>query len=52
VLEDPAEEAPDYVYQRTVHPEDAPDTPEMVEITFEKGDAVASTARPCRPRRS
>jgi argininosuccinate synthase len=41
VLENPADEAPDYVYQRTVHPEDAPDAPEMVEITFEKGDAVA-----------
>ncbi len=41
VLEDPAEPAPDYVYQRTTHPEDAPDTPEHVEITFEKGDAVA-----------
>ena len=41
VLENPAEEAPDYVYQRTVDPEAAPDTPEMVEITFERGDAVA-----------
>ena len=41
VLEDPANEAPDYVYQRTVNPEDAPDTPEMVEIRFERGDAVA-----------
>ena len=41
VLENPGEEAPDYVYQRTVHPEAAPDQPEMVEITFEKGDAVA-----------
>jgi argininosuccinate synthase len=41
VLENPADEAPDYVYQRTVHPEEAPDTPEMVEISFEKGDAVA-----------
>ena len=41
VLEDPGQEAPDYVYQRTVAPEDAPDTPEMVEITFERGDAVA-----------
>ena len=41
VLEDPGQEAPDYVYQRTVHPEAAPDQPEMVEITFEKGDAVA-----------
>jgi argininosuccinate synthase len=41
VLEDPAEEAPAYVYQRTVAPEDAPDTPTYVEIGFEKGDAVS-----------
>ncbi|SEA32151.1 argininosuccinate synthase [Rubrimonas cliftonensis] len=41
VLEDPSQEAPDYVCQRTVAPEDAPDTPEMVEIGFERGDAVA-----------
>ncbi|ATI40642.1 argininosuccinate synthase [Pacificitalea manganoxidans] len=41
VLENPADEAPDYVYQRTVHPEDAPNEPEFVEIRFEKGDAVA-----------
>ena len=41
VLEDPAQEAPEYVYQRTVSPEDAPNTPEMVEIGFERGDAVS-----------
>ena len=41
VLEDPAVDAPDYVYQRTVHPEDAPDTPEFIEIGCEKGDAVS-----------
>ena len=41
VLEDPSVEAPDYVYQRTVAPEDAPDTPEYIEVAFEKGDAVA-----------
>ncbi len=41
VLENPAEEAPPYVYQRTVDPEDAPDAPEMVEIGFERGDAVS-----------
>ncbi len=41
VLENPAEEAPDYVYQRTVDPVDAPNTPEMVEIGFEAGDAVS-----------
>ena len=41
VLEDPAEEAPDIVYQRTVDPEKAPDTPQYVTIGFEKGDAVS-----------
>ena len=41
VLEDPALEAPDYVYQRTVNPEDAPNKPEFVEITYKNGDPVA-----------
>ncbi len=41
LLEDPAVEAPDYVYQRTVSPEEAPDKPEIVEIGFERGDAVS-----------
>jgi argininosuccinate synthase len=41
VLENPGEEAPDYVYQRVTPVEQAPDTAEMVEVTFERGDAVA-----------
>jgi len=41
VLENPALEAPEYVYQRTVNPEDAPNIPEYVEIGFEAGDAVS-----------
>lgn len=41
VLEDPAVEVPDYVYSRTISPEDAPDTPTIVTVSFEKGDAVA-----------
>jgi argininosuccinate synthase len=41
VLEDPAEEAPSYVYQRTSDPEDAPDAPQYVEIGFERGDPVS-----------
>src|SRR5690606_2981413 len=41
VLEDPAEAAPDYVYQRTTDPEQAPDTPEVIRIGFEKGDPVS-----------
>ncbi len=49
VLEDPAIEAPDYVYQRTVAPEDAPDTPEHIEITYERGDPVALNGKPLSP---
>jgi argininosuccinate synthase len=41
VLEDPAEPAPDYVYSRTVAPEDAPDTATEIEIGFKAGDAVS-----------
>jgi len=41
VLEDPAVDAPDYVYQRTVAPEDAPDEAQYVEIGFKAGDAVS-----------
>jgi argininosuccinate synthase len=49
VLEDPAVAAPDYVYQRTVHPEDAPDEPEFIDIAFEKGDPVALDGHPLSP---
>ena len=41
VLEDPAVEPPAIVYQRTLSPEEAPDTPTVIEIGFEKGDAVS-----------
>ncbi|RKQ69371.1 argininosuccinate synthase [Litorimonas taeanensis] len=40
-LEDPNEEAPEFVYQRTVSPEEAPDKPTYITIGFEKGDAVS-----------
>jgi argininosuccinate synthase len=41
VLEDPAVEAPEYVHQRTISPEDAPDRPTVIEIGFEAGDPVS-----------
>ena len=41
VLEDPADVAPEYLYQRSVSPEAAPDKPTIIEIGFEKGDAVS-----------
>jgi argininosuccinate synthase len=49
VLEDPAEEAPPYVYQRTTDPEAAPDTPEYVTIAFERGDPVAVNGEALSP---
>jgi argininosuccinate synthase len=41
ILEDPAVEADEIVYQRTIRPEDAPDTPTVISIDFAKGDPVA-----------
>jgi argininosuccinate synthase len=41
VLEDPAVEAPEFVYQRTIAPEDAPDRPRVFTMDFEAGDPVA-----------
>ncbi|MEM7497677.1 MAG: argininosuccinate synthase [Pseudomonadota bacterium] len=49
VLEDPNEPAPDYVYQRTVHPEEAPDTAEIIEISFEAGDPVSVNGETLSP---
>ena len=41
VLEDPAEEVPDYVYSRTISPEDAPDKATYITVDFERGDPTA-----------
>jgi argininosuccinate synthase len=41
VLEDPAIEADENVYQRTIRPEDAPDKATIISIDFAHGDAVA-----------
>jgi len=41
VLEDPAVPAPDYIAQRTVDPEKAPDEAEIITIGYEKGDPVS-----------
>jgi argininosuccinate synthase len=49
VLEDPGVEAPDYVAQRIVAVEDAPDTPEFIEIGFERGDAVSINGEAMSP---
>lgn len=41
VLEDPAQDVPDYVYSRTMDPERAPDRATVITLDFERGDAVA-----------
>jgi argininosuccinate synthase len=49
VLEDPAQEVPDYVYSRTDDPEAAPDKPTVITVDFERGDAVAIDGRKLSP---
>lgn len=41
LLEDPAYHPPDEIYHWTINPKDAPDTPEMISITFADGVPVA-----------
>jgi argininosuccinate synthase len=48
-LEDPWHEPEEFVYSRTVAPEQAPDKPTYVEIEFLKGDAVAIDGRRLSP---
>jgi argininosuccinate synthase len=40
ILEDPAVEADEIVYQRTIRPEDAPDRATVISVAFEHGDPV------------
>jgi argininosuccinate synthase len=49
VLEDPWNEPEEFVYSRTVAPEEAPDKPEYVEIEFERGDPVAVDGKRLSP---
>lgn len=49
VLEDPAQAAPEYVYQRTVSPEKAPDKATIIEIEFKKGDPIAINGKKLTP---
>ena len=49
VLEDPSKPAPEYVYQRTVSPEAAPDKATLIEIEFKKGDPIAINGKKMTP---
>ena len=48
-MEDPWNKAPDYVYQRTISPQNAPDKETVIEIEFERGDAVAIDGKKLSP---
>lgn len=48
-LEDPWVDAEEYVYSRTDNPLTAPDTPEYIEVTFEKGDPIAINGESLSP---
>ncbi|CAL9914267.1 Argininosuccinate synthase [Candidatus Liberibacter solanacearum] len=41
ILEDPSQPAPDYVYKTTISPEEAPDSPTLIKIDFQRGDPVS-----------
>ncbi|TAM98687.1 MAG: argininosuccinate synthase [Rhizobiaceae bacterium] len=49
VLEDPWQEPPEYVHQRTISPMDAPDKATEIIIDFRRGDAVALNGKPLSP---
>jgi len=49
VLEDPWEEAPEYIYSRTKSIEDSKTTPDELLLSFEKGDAVAINNKKLKP---
>ncbi|MEO1720070.1 MAG: argininosuccinate synthase [Pseudomonadota bacterium] len=49
VLEDPAVAPPDYVFQRTISPEEAPDAATEITVSFERGDAVAINGEAMSP---
>ncbi len=49
VLEDPKNSAPEFIFQRTVSPEKAPNKKIKVKITFKSSDPIAVNGRKLRP---
>jgi argininosuccinate synthase len=49
VLEDPWQEPPEYVHQRTVSPMEAPDAVTEITIAFAKGDPIALNGKAMSP---
>ncbi len=49
ILEDPWAGYPEDIFHLTVSPQDAPDTPETIELTFETGNPVALNGKSLSP---
>ena len=49
VLENPKNSAPEFIFQRTVSPEKAPNKPSFVRINFKNGDPVAVNGKKSSP---
>ena len=51
VLENPKNSAPEYIYQRSVSPEKAPNKKTIVKISFKNGDPVAVNGKKLKPEK-
>ncbi len=51
VLEDPKNSAPDFIFQRTVSPEKAPNKKTKVKITFRNSDPIAVNGKKLKPEK-
>lgn len=49
ILEDPSKQAPEFIFQRTVSPEKAPNKPSYVTIGFNNGDPISINNKKCSP---
>ena len=49
ILEDPSKQAPEFIFQRTVSPEKAPNKPSYITIGFKNGDAISINGKKYSP---
>ena len=49
ILEDPSKQAPEFIFQRTISPEKAPNKPSYITIGFKNGDAISINGKKCSP---
>ena len=49
ILENPKNSAPEFIFQRTISPEKAPNKPTLVTINFKNGDPIGVNGKKLRP---